>query len=445
MTPIETLQQLKTTTRFAALGDAVGNLTLGRGTLNGHAVHVAIIENKIAAGSVGVKECDKLASLFRIIAVQKSPLLIYIDSAGARVSEGLPALGAFRHMYRAAAEMALSGAPITAFLGTHCYGGASMLAALAGQRVFSTSTQLAMSGPTILAAAAGVSSLDDAFRAIAEASIGAAARAKLSPQNSLTWNSAVQPPLNQTDKWVQIHEKLGSHPTVAAAFSLPQDQRQFGNAAGGVEGRPEGTVVQRKDVAALYPDGYQAFELGNIFYGKAKAAVDVKGANGANRTSEANRASEAKANIRLLGIVDRRLLGAARTWALADRVWKLAFKKPERLHILVDCEAHSAQIDDERAMLSCYLADLTVALLSLARAGTEIETTVLGRAGGGVYVALAAASQKVNLLHGADIQLLPSRAVASILGDADTQIYTIADYAKARVAEDELKVGFLRR
>ena len=436
MTPIETLQQLKTSTGFAALGDAVGNLTLGRGTLNGHAVHVAIIENKIAAGSVGVKECDKLASLFRIIAVQKSPLLIYIDSAGARVSEGLPALGAFRHMYRAAAEMALSGAPITAFLGTHCYGGASMLAALAGQRVFSTSTQLAMSGPTILAAAAGVSSLDDAFRAIAEASIDAAARAKLSPQNSLTWNSAVPPPLNQTDKWVQIHEQLGSHPTVAAALSLPQDQRQLGNAAGGVEGRLEGTVVQRKDVAALYPDGYQAFELGNIFYGKAKAAVEANGTN---------KASEAKANIRLLGIVDRRLLGAARTWALAERVWKLAFKKPERLHILVDCEAHSAQIDDERAMLSCYLADLTVALLSLARAGTKIETTVLGRVGGGVYVALAAASQKVNLLHGADIQLLPSRAVASILGDADTQIYTIADYAKARVAEDELKVGFLRR
>ncbi len=426
MTPIETLQQLKTTTGFAALGEAVGNLTLGRGALNGHAVHIAIIENKIAAGSVGVKECDKLASLFRIIAVQKSPLLLYIDSAGARVSEGLPALGAFRHMYRAAIEMALSGAPITALLGTHCYGGASMLAALAGQRVFSASTQLAMSGPTILAAAAGVSSLDDAFRAIAEASIGATARVKLSPQNSLTWDIALLSALYQRDHWVQLHEKLGSHPTVAAALAQPQPQYQSQSSSGNMGGNTEGVVVQRKDVAALYPDGYQAFESGNVLYGKAKDAKD------------------AKANIRLLGIVDRRLLGAARTWALADRVWKLAIKKPERLHLLVDCEAHSVQIDDERAMLSCYLADLAVALVSLAKAGTTIETTVLGRVGGGVYVALAAASNKVNLLHGADIQLLPSRAVASILGDADTQIYTIADYAKARVAEDELKVGFLR-
>jgi len=48
------------------------------------------------------------------------------------------------------------------------------------------------------------------------------------------------------------------------------------------------------------------------------------------------------------------------------------------------------------------------------------------------------------LLHGADIQLLPSKAVASILGDADAAQYELADYVKARVADDELKVGYLR-
>ncbi len=413
MTPTETLQLLKATTGFIALGDATGNLTLGRGMLNGQPVHVALVENKIASGSIGAKECDKLASLFRILTAQKTPLLLYLDCAGARVSEGLPALGAFRQMYRAALEMALAGAPITALLGTHCYGGASMLAALAGVRVFSNHTQLAMSGPTILAAAAGASALDESFRAIAAASIGGAARAKLSAQNLLAWDSTAMPAANN---WYQLHQQLGLYPAVAAALT----------GAG-----KHDDVVQRKDVAALYPLGYQAFEspigASKIFFGKAK---------------------DSHGRIRLLGLIDQRLLGAARTWALADRVWalgaKFATKGVERVHVLVDCEAHSAQLDDERAMLSCYLADLSMALMTLAKVGAMIETTVLGRVGGGVYVALAAASNKVNLLHGADIQLLPSKAVASILGEADGAKYGLTDYVNARVADDELKVGYLR-
>ena len=385
------------------LGESTGNLTLGRGTLNGFPVHIALVENKTASGSIGAKECDKLASLFRIITTQKTPLLLYLDCAGARVSEGLPALGAFRQMYRAALEMAISDAPITVLLGTHCYGGASMLAALADLRVFSSSTHLAMSGPSILAAAAGASALDDAFRAIAEAGIGAAARAKLSPLNVLHWDCEVVP----TEKnWYRQHQMLGAHPVVRSALAVVKEE-----------------PVQRKDLTSLYPLGYQGFETTNVFFGHAK---DTNG------------------EIHLLGIVDKRLLGAARAWALADRVWSLVKQVPTRLHVLVDCEAHSAQLDDERAMLSCYLADLAFALMSLAKVGTVIETTVLGRVGGGVYVALASASHKVNLLHGANIQLLPSKAVASILGEAEVTKYNLADYLKSGVADDELRVGFLR-
>src|SRR5258706_9899956 len=122
-TPAVLLASLKANTAFTPQGETVGNLTLGRGRLNGVEVFVAIVENRIASGSLGVRECDQLASLFRIVAAQKAPLLLYLDSAGARVSEGLPALGAFRHMYRAALAMALSGTQFTVLLGTHCYGG----------------------------------------------------------------------------------------------------------------------------------------------------------------------------------------------------------------------------------------------------------------------------------------------------------------------------------
>lgn len=401
-TPASLLASLKESTAFTAQGETVGNLTLGRGHLHGAEVFIAIVENRIASGSLGVRECDKLASLFRVVAAKKMPLLLYLDSAGARVSEGLPALGAFRHMYRAALAMALSGAPFTVLLGTHCYGGASMLAALASLRVFSANTQLAMSGPSILAQNAG-SMVDDAmFRAIAVAAIGAEARARLGAGNALTWDIAARTaPLH----WYQQHQQLGARlPSVAPPA---------------VRSEP----VQRKDLTALYPQGYQVVEQGGILSGEAR---------------------DAAGSITLFGIVDKKPLGAARAWALADRLWTLGIEKPQRLHLLVDCEAHAASLDDERVMLSSYLADVAVALTTLANAGTAIETTVLGHLGGGVYVLLAAASAKVSLLHGGVIHLLPNRAIASILGEAQVAQHEIGEYIDARVAERELKVGFLR-
>ena len=383
-------------------GDTVGNLTLGRGRLNGCDVYVAIVENRIASGSLGVRDCDKLASLFRIVAIQKIPLLLYLDSAGARVSEGLPALGAFRHMYRAAMAMALSGAPFTVLLGTHCYGGASMLAALATVRVFSATTQLAMSGPSILAQNAGAAGDDDMFRAIAAAAIGAEARVKLGAGNTLSWNN-VAPQLPQHSH--ERHQQLATRLPKGAAQAMRNE------------------LVQRKDLTALYPQGYQLVEQGGILSGEARDAAGT---------------------IKLLGIVDKKALGAERAWALADHIWRLAIEKPQRLHFLVDCETHAASLDDERVMLSSYLADVAVALATLAKAGTEIETTVLGQLGGGVYVLLAAASASVNLLHGALIHVLPNRAIASILGEAQAVHHELGEYIGARVAERELKVGFLR-
>jgi Carboxyl transferase domain/Malonate decarboxylase gamma subunit (MdcE) len=418
MKHLDTLNAVKTETGFAPMGDAVGNLTLGRGRVAGAAVHIALVENKIASGSLGQKECDKLASLFRIVATQKTPLLLYLDSAGARVSEGLPALGAFRHMYRAALDMAASGAPFVCTLGANCYGGASMLASLANERVFSDNTQFAMSGPTILAQSAGASAIDEVFRAIAEAAIGADARVKLSATNSKTWSRAVpEPAANTGSTWHQLHLELGE-----------RWKNQNRPQSGFTLGEPQ----IREELKALYPDGYKIEEEQGILYGRAKIGEE---------------------KIRLMGIVDRQPLTAQRAWALADRVWALCLSGKElagsRLNIVVDCEAHSTTLDDEKIMLSQYMANLAMALMMLGRRGVYIETTVLRKLGGGVYVALAAASVKVNLLHGAEIQLLPGRAIASILGDAaalNSEGKAGAEaYVAARVIDQELRVGLIRK
>jgi acetyl-CoA carboxylase beta subunit len=399
----ESLLHLKSQTGFQAVGEPVGNLTLGRGQLQGAPVYLAIVENKIASGSLGSKESDKLASLFKVVAAQKSPLLMYLDSAGARVSEGLPALGAFRHMYRAALTMAASAAPVAAVCGANCFGGASMLASLAGTRYFSTNTRFAMSGPAILAQSAGVSVLDEMFQAMSHAAIGRDSRVKLGAGNAAVPSAL---PLPVAVSAAENHAQLGARLATISS----------GKVGSAVE------KIERKDFAKLYPEGYDAQERGGVVTGEAQYQGE---------------------KIAVLGVVNGKLLGAAAAWSMADAVWKHIAQPPRSLHVLVDCESHATSMDDERVMLSVYLADLAAALHALGRAGTKIETTVLGKLGGGVYVALAAPSEQVNLVYGTHIQLLPGAAIASILGDAAPDKFEFADYSKSRVADQELKLGLV--
>ena len=402
----ETLQQLKALAAFQASGESVGNLSIGRGIRKGAPVHVALVENRIASGSLGVRECDKLASLFKVVAAQKVPLLAYLDSAGARVSEGLPALGAFRKMYAAALGMAVAGTTFVAVCGANCFGGASMLASLATVRYFSANTRFAMSGPAILAQSAGVSVLDDAFLAMSQAAIGGAARAKLVPDNfPADALSALVFPIAAIDL-KQRHAVLG------ARLSAMQTLRRSGAAE----------KVERKDLAKLYPEGYQLIDQDGIVTGEA--IVDGR-------------------KTPILGLINARLMGVAQAHTLATRAWTLHAVTAKQLHVLIDCESHATSLDDERVMLSAYIADLASALAALVRGGTRIETTVLGKLGGGVYVALAAPSVAVNLLYGKEIQLLPGKAIVSILGDAGASKFEFADYVTAGVAEREIKLGLV--
>ena len=409
---------------FSPVGESAGNLTVGRGRASSGAgeaaipVFVAIIENKIASGSLGVKECDKLASLFKIIEAQKSSLVLYIDSAGARVSAGLPALGAFRHMYRAAVSAVASGAPITAYCGANCFGGASMLAALANKRVYSANTRFAMSGPSILAQAAGFSALDDAFNAMSAAAISGEARAKLGGAEMMAANAAsMDRPRHAANAAADQHVLLGARLA----------QRKSVNKVGSAE------KIERKDLAKLYPEGFRLEERDGVLNGEAQCDGQT---------------------VALAGLIGGKALGAERAWALAETLWNMLSTRsrgatasvpvrPTTLHVLVDCDSHATSLDDERIMLSAYLADIASALHALATAGMHVETTILGKLGGGVYVALAATVAKVNMLYGTEIQLLPGAAIASILGDAALQKHEFNEYKAARVADQELKLGIV--
>jgi hypothetical protein len=397
---------------FEAEDARVGNLVWGRGRLDGRAVRVARIENRIASGSIGRAEADRLVSLLRVVAAERAPLVLFLDSAGARVSEGLAALGAFRALYRAALDAALAGAPIACILGRNAYGGSSMLAMVASERLLSGETQLAMSGPAIIASTAGAAATDEAFQAMAQATTSPQAREKTSSANHVwlegenvsSWlRRALEPRGDVAAGWHERHQALALRFDAKAA-PVPTES------------------LQRRDLARLYDGGYEARE--------GHGLVEGRGVRAGGESA-------------ILGVVGSAPLGLARAWRFAELAWGLRDSPPGRLDVLLDCATHAARLEDERAILSEFIVDMAFALAVLRVRGWQVTLTVLGKAGGGVYVALAAPAERVASVHGAEIHVLPIAAVAAILGEGREVVPSFADYRAAGVADEEIKLGLV--
>ena len=287
-----------------------------------------------------------------------------------------------------------------------------MLANLAKSRLFSPTSQMAMSGPSILAQAAGVSALDDMFRAVAEATISAAARAKANEANSVwspdmdlaAWLRAALIPVPQTwSAFYSRHQALAGRINDAPAAKPPVPAR-------------------RKDLDKLFTDGYAATESDGLLAGEAKRN---------------------KSRAPMLGLVGNSTLSCARAWRFADALWEHAKVPTPRLELLLDCESHAPRIEDEKLVLTEFIVDVGLALGAIAARGTFIDLTILGRAGGGVYVAVAAFANRISVIYGADIQVLPGSAIASILGENREAVGSIDEYRSAQVADEELRLGIV--
>ncbi|MEP7068452.1 MAG: biotin-independent malonate decarboxylase subunit gamma, partial [Usitatibacter sp.] len=132
---------------------------------------------------------------------------------------------------------------------------------------------------------------------------------------------------------------------------------------------------------------------------------------------------------------------AQRAWRFAEAVRRAGDAPPRRVEVFLDCAAHAARLDDEKIVLTEYIVDMGYALAALASKGTDVGLTILGKAGGGVYVALAAPARRVASVHGADIQVLPGAAVAAILGESREESPGFGEFRSAGVADEELKLG----
>jgi acetyl-CoA carboxylase alpha subunit len=389
--------------------EARGALTAGAGTVGGNPVAIAATDRDIAGGSLGVVESQALSALLQQSRTDGVPVILCLDSAGARLDEGLPALGAFRQLYRHFLDLRLAGISTLAVLGRDCFGGASMLAAACGRRVYSVASRLAMSGPAVIQALGGRRELDsDDVRAVT-ALMGGEARVRLQPTDCLCADSsgnfrqAAVEWMARRDAESQLdlrkqHNQLGTRLLERAMAPSPQSS---------AEPAPPAALLE------VVSPGFQARTIDGVLIGRTtKNSPDT-----------------------FFGLVSREPVGALALWTLAGACLSAADSRPgEAIMLLLDAPGQAPTVRDERVMLSQYVAHLALVLSHLRVRGHRVTLQVLGEAAGGIYVALAAPATRVVALPGANVQILPPAAMARVIGRHSAR-GNVDDYLRAGVVD----------
>jgi hypothetical protein len=368
-------------------------LRICRGSIGGKPAWLIASDATRARGAIGVAEAEQVCALLQAARQSPAPVLMLLDSAGAKVDEGLGALGGFRRLYREALLTRLAGIPMFALLGRACFGGASMLALLCNLRVYSDRTLLAATGPAVIQALAGSAELDATDAEAVKALMGGAVRARVIAGESLL--------PDDLEAYRQCADELTARPVSDVLDIHAEHERlrcRLGAAAAAPE-RADGPGVEH--MQRLTPPGYRCTTRG----GTARAM-----------------AGHAHAQPIFLGFLGGGWIGAADNWILADELLAVHKAHPGAPVILVlDAAGHAATRADEELLLSQYIAHFALTAAWLSAHGHRIILWIPGQAAGAVYVAFAAPAERVSALPSAQIRVLAQAAVKQILRGAQSE------------------------
>ena len=233
-----------------------------------------------------------------------------------------------------------------------CFGGASMLAMLCTVRGALHTARIGMSGPAIVEALSGKQDLDASDRAAVRALFGAPARVQ----------------------------------------------------TGAIDVMFDAQVTRRDALARLVQD-----------------AIDKQTDVRAQHHKLQRRLQDAGIDTGSLSLVDAAApfrrgvpVGAVEIWQLSDAILSCRPGAVVTLH--VDCPGQAASRHDEMLVLSEYVAHLAQCLRDRSSAGVEIIMRIEGEAAGGIYVAFAAGSIRVEATPKATLRVLPAAAIQVVLG-----------------------------
>ena len=126
----------------------------GYGLINGSPVYVYAQDFTVKGGSVGADHARKVLKVMNLAEKTGAPIVAILDTAGARLDEGIDAMNAYAQM--AGKVNALSGVvPQIALVLGPCGGIASAIAGMSDITVMSRNGQLFVNGPMVVSAVAG--------------------------------------------------------------------------------------------------------------------------------------------------------------------------------------------------------------------------------------------------------------------------------------------------
>jgi len=378
----------------------------GEGAVHNLRVVLAATDPERASGAIDTADAEVLLAAVERARRSSRPLVLLLDSAGAKLTEGVAVLGAFRRLEAALLDAAASGLRIAAVLGRHCFGGSSLIAFVAAARIYPRGTLLGVSGPRALAALSipmgredivalfGVDSRarhdEDALMVTDDAGAVRAATA--------AWLADAPPGLTIDQRQRALMRRLRLYR--GDPLSIPADPMP-----------PE--LEARLD--HLFPQGWSALYASGVIWGDGW----VHGRE-----------------TLVVGFVQGRPVDAAACWRFAQALLDLARDHPPMpFVILLDTPGQAATLDNEQLVLSEFIAQVAAVTYRLRAQGQPVELWLTGEAGGAIYVALAAAATTVTAWPGARVQTLPARIVSGVVGMTREQVTPVSALLEARVID----------
>lgn len=134
--------------------NADAGVVAGYGTIDANPVYVYAQDFTVGGGAVGEKHARKVLKTMELAEKTGCPVIAMLDSAGAKLEEGVKALDAYARI--AAKATALSGVvPQIALVMGPCGGTASVIAEISDFTIQSAAGQLFVNGPLVVSAVSG--------------------------------------------------------------------------------------------------------------------------------------------------------------------------------------------------------------------------------------------------------------------------------------------------
>jgi acetyl-CoA carboxylase carboxyltransferase component len=378
----------------------------GAGAIHSLKVVLAGTDPERASGAIDGTDVEALLAAVACARRLALPLILLLDSAGAKLTEGVSVLGAFRRLEAALLDASASGLRIAVVLGRHCFGGASLLAFIASARICPRGALLGVAGPRALAALTGPMERQEIA-----ALFGVDSRARhdedalLVTDDTAAVRAATAAWLADAPPGLSIEQRQRS---------LMRRLRIYRGDAGGASAYPMPPELEAR-LDHLFPQGWSALYTGGVLWGDGWVDGRVT---------------------LVAGFVQGRPVDAVACWRFAQALLDLARDRPALPFVLLlDSPGQAATPDNEQILLSEFIAQTAAVTRRLRDAGQPVELWLTGEAGGAIYVALAAAATSVTAWPGARIQTLPARVVSGVVGATSERRVAVSELLESRVID----------